>query len=442
MNDTKRNTTAAEDWLNYTFGFSYEEIAELSKETEFLPETLVALIQDRFNKGETVDEVKHTYETEYPDIFSFQPPKCAANVQIKIRKYLWKPYIPEEDYSILMASAGTGKTMFCCWLAAQVTNGGFIKGDTDFAAQLEAKRTGAEPAPANVLYISSEEEDSELTHRLIESGGEPSRFFVYDRNDSIGMNFTDGFSDFIRRVQSCSPKLVIIDPWQAFIGESIDTNKVNHVRPAMQKLALIAKRCNCSIVLISHVNKKPQSENINNAAIGSSEFVNAARSGLMLIFSDDPEDTNGRILVHTKSNYAAAGDSLKFHITPLGGFEYDGISQVNRALLEAAARNRKTVSEMIALQTQERTVRTDLIEAIKSKAKPGVPVLVAYEEMIDTFGDEIFGGSARPSGVIKKIKPELKQLGITIETTTVTGNPKKTTYKDKTANGFEIYQKP
>ena len=372
---------------------------------------------------------------------SYIPAKCAADVQDEVHRYLWKPYIPEEDYSILMAAAGTGKTMFCCWLAAQVTNGGFINGDTDFEAQLEAKRTGSTPAPGNVLYISSEELAGELRHRFVESGGDPTRFYIYDREDSIDMNFTDGFTDFLYRVKLYSPKLVIIDPWQAFIGQSIDVNKINHVRPAMQKLALIAKKCSCSIVLISHVNKKPQAENINNAAIGSSEFVNAARSGLMLIYSDDPEDTNGRILVHTKVNYAAAGDSLKFHITPFGGFEYDGTSLVNRAILEAAARNRKTVTEMMALQTQERVVKADLIEAIKSMAIPGESVIVAYEEMIDTYGEEIFGGSSRPGNVIKKLTPDLKQLGIVIETSTVNGNHKMKRYNGGMKKAFEIYKK-
>ena len=371
------------------------------------------------------------------ELEEIQPPKRADAVQDEIHRYLWKPYIPEEDYSILMAAGGTGKTMFCCWLAAQVTKGGFLPGDQHYSEMIEKKI----PEPANVLYISSEEMDWELRHRFVLSGGDPTRFYIYDREDSLGMSFTDGYSDFIRRVQSCTPKLVIIDPWQAFIGEAIDTNKVNHVRPALQKLALIAKRCRCSIVLISHVNKKPQSENINNAATGSSEFVNAARSGLMITYSEDAEDKNGRILVHTKSNYAAAGDSLKFHITPLGGFEYDGTSLITRDILEAAARNRKTVAETLAMMEENRNTKNDLIEAIKSMAKPGETVRVAYKEMIDTYGEDIFG-AGRPSFVLKSISGKLKKLGITIETKTATGTYIQVAYNGKKSERvFTIFQK-
>ena len=435
------NTSAAGDYLQNVFGLSDAQI-EIINESMFDAQVIAELSTQKFDQGLSIEEVLQWLQEKFPEAFAYRKPKCAADVEDQVHRYLWKPYLPLEDYSILMAASGTGKTMFCSWLAAQVTKGGFIKGDTDYYAQAEARRTGAAPAPQNVLYISSEELAGELRHRFVESGGDPNRYFIYDREDSMGMNFTDGYAEFLRCVQSCSPKLVIIDPWQAYIGETIDPNKVSQVRPAMMRLASIAKKCDCSIILISHINKKPQAENINNAAIGSSEFVNAARSGLMLVASDEPEETDTRILVHTKANYAAAGDSLKFHITPAGGMVYDGISLVNRALLEAAARNRKTVAEMAAIQKEDHAVRGELIAAIKEMAEPGKSIIVAFDEMKDIYGEEIFGGSSRPGGVIKKVIPALKTFGIEIDLTTAAGKPKKKAYNGSTKNGFEIYQKP
>ena len=441
MNETKRNESTAADYLKQVLKFSDSEISALES-AGYSADIMAEVAVQQFEKGATVEELTQWVKTQFSEAFNYRKAKCAADIEDTVHRYLWRPYLPLEDYSILMAASGTGKTMFCSWLAAQVTRGGFIKGDNDYYAQEEARRTGSPPPPANVLYISSEELAGELRHRFVASGGDPTRYFIYDREDSMGLSFTDGYNEFLRCVESCSPKLVIIDPWQAYIGESVDVNKVNQVRPAMMRLASIAKKCDCSIVLISHINKKPQAENINNAALGSSEFVNAARSGLTLITSDEPEEQDTRILVHTKVNYAAAGDSLKFHITPDSGMVYDGISLVNRAVLEAAARNHKTVSEMMTIQKEERAVKTGLIEAIKTMAIPGQSVIVAYEEMIDTYGEEIFGGSTRPGNVLKKVIPSLKALGIEIETKTVTGSAKSKTYNGKHANGFEIYQKP
>ena len=95
---------------------------------------------------------------------------------------------------------------------------------------------------------------------------------------------------------------------------------------------------------------------------------------------------------------------------------------------------------MMALQTLERVSRAELIEAIKSMAVPGESVMVAYQEMIDKFGEDIFGGSSRPGNVIKKLTPELKRSGIIIETT-VSGHNKMKRYNGGMKTAFEIYKK-
>jgi len=427
-------------------GFSLEDVYWV-KDHKFnvTPERFFQIAHEELGKGVTLEQFKEDNQIPSesdPEEFGGRKAKCAADVEDEVHRYLWKPYVPLEDYTVLMAASGTGKTFVCCWLASQVTKGGFFPADTDFYAQDEAKRTGSTPKPGNVVYISSEENAGELRHRFSEAGGDLSRFFIFDREDSAGMNFTTGFDDFLICVNQYHPKLVIIDPWQSFIGTEIDTNKVNHVRPAMQKLAIIAKRCECAVILVSHVNKKPQAENINNAAIGSTEFVNAARSALRVVA--DEEEQDARILVHTKANYSAAGDSLKFHITHTGGFVYDGISLVTRSVLETAARNRKTVAEVMAQRIDDQKAKETLIEKIRELAdpiKPGGSTIIAFEEMQDYYGDDIFNGYPRPGAFIKKVMMTLEKYGIEIRLTTGTGIAKKATYKGKKKNGFEIYKK-
>lgn len=438
-------TSAARDYLKDIIGFSDIELDSLDAEGTDLSVDIIAQVASNIaNDGYEPEEVKKLIKEQFPEVFNFKRPVCAADVEEEEHRYLWKPYIPLEDYSVIMAAGGTGKTFVTCWLSAQVTKGGFLPADTDFYAQEEARRTGSKPEPGNVLYISSEEESSELKRRLRESGGDVSRFYIYDRKDSIGMNFTSGFSDFMMRVNSCKPKLVIIDPWQTFIGTDIDINRQNQMRPALQKLALLGKNCGCAIVLISHLNKKRQEENVNNAAMGSSELINAARSALMVIMDEEDEDPDGRILVHTKSNYAPLGDSLKFHITPNSGFIYDGISMVTRSILEEAARIRKTVAETMEKRKGDREAREKLIEAVRDAAKPippGASTIKAFEEMQDYYGEDVFSGAKRPGLLLKKCRMKLDEYGIEIRLTTDSGNPKKVTYNDKTRNGFEIYKK-
>ena len=379
-------------------------------------------------------------QIDYTEIFPMlatggRTARTSSTFEIRPHEYLWNPYVPMDDVTILMASGGTGKTLFCCWLLAQVSKGGWISADHDYTAQHE----GIVPEPRKGLIISSEDDGSELRGRLEACGADLSKVYILDKIDSEGMSFTgDGYQEFLQTVKDVNPALLVIDPWQAFIGQDVDVSKVNHVRPAMQKLALIATECHCSIILISHVNKRAQGENLNYAATGSTDFVNAARSALFLSMSDDEEEPDTRILIHSKANYSASGDSLKFDITPFGAFDYRGKSEVTRSMIEEANRTHKSLSELMIIKRNNADTAKLLIEAVCSYAKEGEPVIIAYDQFKDDFGEEIFGGSPRPSLALQKISRKLKERNITLEFKTINGYPKKATYDGKKLNGVEI----
>lgn len=360
--------------------------------------------------------------------------RTSSTFEIKSHEYLWNPYVPMDDVTILMASGGTGKTMFCCWLLAQVSKGGWISADQDYTAQHE----GIVPEPRKGLIISSEDDGSELRGRLEACGADLSKVYILDKLDSEGMSFTgEGYDEFLLTVKEVNPALLVIDPWQAFIGESLDVSKVNQVRPAMQKLAKIATECHCAIILISHVNKRAQGENLNYAATGSTDFVNAARSALFLSMSDDDEEPDTRILIHSKANYSAMGASLKFDITPLGAFSYRCKSDVTKSMVEEANRTHKSVSELMVIKRNDAETLKYLVDAICSYAQENKPVIVSYKQIKEEFGEDVFG-TRQPKLALQKISRRLKERDVTIEFNTINGNPKKTKYKDETCVAVEI----
>ena len=410
-------------------------LEESGHDIEYLAHQSAAL----FDGGMEKEEVRKYFTDAYPEAFTSNVviPTMGNDIGEFIPHFLWNPYVPLDDFSVLIAKGGTGKTFMSCWLAAQVTRGGFIKADRDFWSQEEAKRTGVYPEPENVLYISGEEDDALLKDRFVKCGGDLSHFAVLDRTKSEGLNFTEGYLQFLLSVKSVNPRLVIIDPLQAYIGQKVDMNRTNQTRPAMQKLASIAKKCNCGIILISHENKGRHDQNINDAASGSTDIINASRSAMIMI--RDPEDDDCRIMVHTKANYSALADSLKFRITPGGGFEFVGISQIDKEMLERAAQERKSVGDILAARDELTGIEEDLIEAICSYAVEGKSVIVTYDQFKDDFGAGIFGSSGRPSIVLKHLKNQLKTKGITLELKTTNGNAKRAPYNGKNRNGIEIF---
>ena len=235
---------------------------------------------------------------------------------------------------------------------------------------------------------------------------------ILDCSDSIGMNFSDGYDEFEATIKTYSPALVIIDPWHAFLGVGVDINRVNALRPVFQKLSHLAKECQCAMILVSHVNKRAQGENANNAATGSSDFINAARSAFRVIF--DESDNDRRILVHTKTNYAACGESVRYRIDD-GGVVWDGFSEITRQTLEMAARKRSTPWEVIQRDKENIAVNTALIEALETSSNQYVAMRYTYDEFKKAHGDFIFGGS-QPKRALDAVKGQLSDDGYFLKT--------------------------
>ena len=331
---------------------------------------------------------------------SLKPPytaKMAAEFGEDNTSFVWFPFVPVGDYTVLMAPGGTGKTYFICGIAAAISRGSTLPGD-------EPK------APGNVLIISAEDRGELLKRRLAASGANLQRVYILDCTASEGLNFTDGHDVFKETIKAYSPRLVIIDPWHGFIGASVDINRVNAVRPVFQRLANIAKDCDCGMILISHVNKRAQGENVNNAATGSTDFVNAARSALYIIF--DETDADRRIVVHTKSNYARYGDSVCFRIEDYG-VVWDGFSDIDRQTMEQAARQRKTPGEVMQDSEAKDRMNEALVKALSEEANPFEVVRFTYDDFKSKYGHSIFG-NVQPKRALEAVADAMYSRGYEI----------------------------
>lgn len=347
--------------------------------------------------------VRQTFEEVNPELFgtvlSYSAVK-ASEFGEDVTRFVWYPYIPIGDYTVLMAPGGTGKTYFVCGIAAALSTGNKLPGDEAHAA-------------ANVLLISAEDRGELLKKRLRASGADLDHVFILDCRDSVGLNFTTGIDAFKALIREHNPALVVVDPWHGFLGEDVDINRVNAVRPCFQKLANIAKDCGCGMILVSHVNKRSQGENVNFAATGSTDFVNAARSALYCIF--DEEDPDGRIVVHSKTNYAAYGQSVKFRINEDGGLVWNGFSDIDRSTMEQAARQRKTPGEVVKFDQEQAEVNAALVSALLDAASPSDSVRFTYQGFRKVYGSGIFG-SMQPKRALDAVRNTMTARGYELQT--------------------------
>ena len=115
-------------------------------------------------------------------------------------------------------------------------------------------------------------------------------------------------------------KLLILDPIQAYLGGGMDMNRANEARDMTKKLAVLAEKYQCAIVLVGHMNKAAG----NKAAyrgMGSIDFFAVARSVLLVGRVEGEE--NIRAVVQIKNNLAAFGHPKAFALSE-DGFRWLG----------------------------------------------------------------------------------------------------------------------
>jgi len=234
---------------------------------------------------------------------------------------------PAWQISIIQGDGGEGKTTLALAIAAAISNGDALPG-------------GRSSAPAHVIVHNSEDGLTDTIYpRLEQLGADAGRVhFIDDGEDSL--TFVDGRIE--QSIVQTGAKLIILDPVQAYFGTA-NMNAAGSVRLVMKRLAAVAARHKCAVLLVGHLGKKGGKAAYKNptrlpnqkirsgsrepccfaiCGLGSIDIYAAARSVMTVGRLDADEDT--RAIVHGKSNLAPPGTSQAFSLDPLAGFTWLG----------------------------------------------------------------------------------------------------------------------
>ena len=147
-------------------------------------------------------------------------------------------------------------------------------------------------------YLTNEDEvaDTSLV-RFLRAGGDSHRF-AYSAELQEHMTMTeDNLMDVIEQSHA---KLLIIDPFQAFLPEGTSMGSITKMREVFTALANVAKKTDVAIVLVGHLNKSEGSKDIHRG-FGSADIAAAVRSILMVEMSK--RDREKRWVKTIKSNF-------------------------------------------------------------------------------------------------------------------------------------------
>ena len=239
--------------------------------------------------------------------------------QVEVEKIDWLlyPFIPFGKVTIVQGDPGEGKTTMVLQIIAKLTKGEAVLPSDSAESALEEKTMALEPI--NVIYQTAEDGLGDtIKPRLLSAGADCSRVMVIDDNDQALTMMDARLEEAIIKTKA---RLVVLEPIQGFLGAAVDMHRANEIRPLMKRVAVLAEKYHCAIILIGHMNKNSNGKS-SYRGLGSIDFQAAARSVLIVgRIKDEPEI---RVVCHVKSSLAPEGKSIAFRLDKDTGFEWIG----------------------------------------------------------------------------------------------------------------------
>ena len=239
--------------------------------------------------------------------------------QVEVEKIDWLlyPFIPFGKVTIVQGDPGEGKTTMVLQIIAKLTKGEAVLPSGSDESALEEKTMVLEPV--NVIYQTAEDGLGDtIKPRLLSAGADCSRVMVIDDNDQTLTMMDARLEEAIIQTKA---RLVVLDPIQGFLGTDVDMHRANEIRPLMKRVAVLAEKYHCAIILIGHMNKNSNGKS-SYRGLDSIDFQAAARSVLIVgRIKDEPEI---RVVCHVKSSLAPEGKSIAFRLDKDTGFEWIG----------------------------------------------------------------------------------------------------------------------
>ena len=281
-----------------------------------------------------------------------------SEVDTQTVEWLWKPYIPFGKVTIIQGNPGEGKTTLALCLCAACTN------RKPFPLMPEHE-------PFNIIYQTAEDGLGDTVKpRLMEAEADLDRVLVIDESKQE-LSLSDERIE--KAIRQNGARLIILDPIQAYVGEKTDMNKANEIRPIFRRLAEVAERTACAVILIGHLNKAAGGQSAYRG-LGSIDFRAAARS--VLLIGRVKREPNIRVIVHDKSSLAPEGKPMAFCLDPETGFEWVGEYDITAdELLSGAGGNTATKTEqaetlILDLLADENEMTSE--EVMKAAAEVGI----------------------------------------------------------------------
>jgi hypothetical protein len=237
------------------------------------------------------------------------------SVQATERHYCWTPYIPTRCVTLLQGDPQTAKSTVIRAIAAILSNG------------LSLPPNGEQSDPKRIMLQNAEDDFSSMIVPHLKTLGANMSNIARINEDATPLFFYDErIEGYINQFR---PHLVIFDTLQRYAGGKVNLNDLTAVTALFDYLTGIAKRYDCGLVVISHLNKSDSKAEYKG--FGSVGIRASVRSTLTA--GKIGEGTGRFGLHHSKSNGTRTGAPLEFEVYGDAEVRWLGISKLTESQL-------------------------------------------------------------------------------------------------------------
>lgn len=229
---------------------------------------------------------------------------CAASVAMVPVSFLWNQRVPRGKLTCLEGRMGVGKTTTLTAIIAAVTRGWPLPGQA------------STPQGAAILISMEDGQADTLVPRLTAAGADVGRCHLFGGYE-VGGEMAGGIfslSEDCQRlrwaIEEKGAAVVVIDPFTATLGTSVNSYKDQDVRRVLAPLAQVAEDTGAAIIFSRHFRKGGGAA--EDAGGGSVGIGAACRSVLRV--DPDPENPARFLLSSVKSSVSKRPSTLGYRI--------------------------------------------------------------------------------------------------------------------------------